>query len=244
MRAIFYLGVICTGYLSPLGRAADPEEQVPPNIVIELQVVAIPQELAPAMIGEMMDEQKIDAAYARLQDLLTKGTAKLMAWPILTCESGARASSQGLDEVPYADDYSPPTAAFAPDVTEDESAKIQRRLDLTVYAPTPSRFETKGLGLDLEVEPKLSKDGKTIHLEIVPTYVELKGFKEITLKSETGENGGAKTVTVQQPEFDTFRVRTSLTLRPKQRLLLGVYRTNEPANHLKLFLLRVDVKAF
>src|SRR4051812_27913954 len=90
MRAIFYFGVICTGFLSLFGRAADPEEQVPPNIVIELQVVAIPQELAPAMIGEMMDEQKIDAAYARLQDLLTKGTAKLMAWPILTCESGLR----------------------------------------------------------------------------------------------------------------------------------------------------------
>ena len=63
-----------------------------------MQVVAIPEEVGIPLVAELMDEQRIDAAYARIQELLAKGTAQLLGWPIVTTHSGRRALVEATDE--------------------------------------------------------------------------------------------------------------------------------------------------
>lgn len=56
----------------------------------------------------MMDEKRIEAAYVKIQDLLAKGTAKLIGWPLVTTGSGEKATVEAVDEIRYATEYDPP----------------------------------------------------------------------------------------------------------------------------------------
>ena len=208
------------------------------NIRIEMQIVAIPDEIAVPLVAELMDEQKIEPAYARIQELLAKGTAKLIGWPIVTTHSGERALVEAVDEIRYATEYDPPTVSFTPGVSGNDAVKISPRADVTLFEAIPVSFETRNLGVMLEVEPVLSPDARTIALSLVPQHVRLKSFNKITV--EKPATGGK--VVVEQPEFDTMKVTTSLTLRNGQRMLMGVFRVSDPAKHIEFFILKAEAK--
>jgi general secretion pathway protein D len=89
----------------------------------------------------------------------------------------------------------------------------------------------------LEVEPTLGPDGKTIDLNIVPQHVRLKGFEKVTV-----EGGGHRgKVIVEQPQFETNKITTSLTVQSGERVFLGVYPTTDPPKHLEFFILKAEV---
>lgn len=207
-----------------------------PNIRIEIQIVAIPEPLSVAFINEMKDKTKIEAAYVKVQDLLAKGTAKLIGWPMAITRSGQRAIIEAIHEIRYATEYAPPTVGVNPDVAADAEVKVEPKLDVTALAGLPSAFETRNAGVTLEVEPVLGPDMKTIDLNIVPQHVRLKGFEKVTLE---GAAGRTKTI-VEQPRFDTMKVTTSVTMLSGHRLLLGVFRTDDPPKHFEFFILKVE----
>ncbi len=216
---------------------ADPEnDNRPINIRIEMQIVAIPADVAVPLVGDLMKKEKIEAANTKIQELLTKGVAKLIAWPIVTTKSGYRAVVEAIDELRYATEYSPPTVSFTPAANASETVKIEPKADVTHLEGIPSSFETRNVGVTIEVEPVLSPDGKKIDLNLVPQHIRLKRFNKITIEKPSA--GG--TTTVEQPEFDTMKVTTSITLRNGQRILMGIFRTDEPPNHIELFILKAE----
>jgi len=215
---------------------ANPAPERLINIRIEMQIVAVPEELAMPLAADLMDKKKIEAAYAKIQELLTKGVAKLIAWPIVTTKSGQRAVVEAIDEFRYATEYDPPTVSFTPAADVTEATIVRPKADVTHLEGIPTAFETRNTGVTMEVEPVLSPDGKTIDLNLVPQHVLLKGLKKVTI--ERPKTGGQ--VTVEQPDFDTMKVTTSLTLRSGERILLGIFRTNEPAKHIELFILKAE----
>ncbi len=222
-------------FLTP-GFAAD--EMKLWNIRVEMQVVAIPDEIAVPLVAEMMDEKKIEAAYVKIQDLLAHGMAKLIGWPFVTTRSGDRAVVEAVDEIRYATKYDPPTVSFAPGVNATDTVKIEPKVDVTVFEGIPAEFETRNTGVTLEVEPTLSPDAKTITVNLRPQHVRLKGYNKVSVeKPSTGEK-----VVVEQPEFDTMNVTTSLTLRNGQRMLMGVFRVSDPAKYLEFFILKAEAK--
>jgi len=222
------------GQAAPVTEARRPERLM--NVRIELQIVAIPEEVAMPLIADLMKKEKIEAANTKIQDLLTKGVAKLIAWPIITTKSGQRAVVEAIDEFRYATEYDPPTVSFTPAANVTEATEVKPKADVTHLEGIPSAFETRNTGVTLEVEPVLSDDGKTIDLNMVPQHVRLKGLKKITIEKPT--TGGK--VTVEQPDFDTMKVTTSMTMRNGERALLGIFRTNEPDNHIELFILKAE----
>lgn len=216
---------------------ADPaNDERPINIRIEMQVVAIPAEVAVPLVGDLMKKDKIEAANAKIQDLLTKGTAKLIGWPIVVTKSGQRAVVEAIDELRYGTEYDPPTVSFTPGVDTTQPVKIEPKADVAHLEGVPSAFETRNVGVTLEVEPVLSKDGKTIDINVVPQHVRLKGYTKVTIEKPSG---GGK-VSVDQPEFDVMKVTTSLTLRSGERILMGVYRTDDPPKHIEFFILKAE----
>jgi Flp pilus assembly secretin CpaC len=190
------------------------------------------------LVAELMDEKKIEAAYARIQELLAKGTAQLLAWPIVTTHSGQRALVEAIDEIRYATEFDPPTVSFTPSFNAAETLKIEPKADVTLFEAIPTTFETRNVGVTLEVEPVVSADGKTIKLDLVPQHVRLKGYHKVTV--EKPSTGGK--VVVEQPEFDVLKVTTSLTLKNGQRVLMGVFRVAEPPKHLEMFLLKAEAE--
>jgi len=216
--------------------AAKPPPERLINIRIELQIVAIPEEVAMPLTADLMDKKKIEAANAKIQELLTKGVAKLIAWPIVTTKSGQRAVVEAINEYRYATQYDPPTVSFTPGADVKEGTTVEPKADVTQLDGIPTSFETRNIGVTMEVEPVLSPDGKTIDLNLVPQHVLLKVLKKVAI--ERPNTGGE--VTVEQPDFDTMKVTTSLVLRNGERILLGIFRTNEPAKHIEFFILKAE----
>jgi len=190
------------------------------------------------MIPSLMNEAQIDAAYQKIQEMLASGDARLIAWPLITTQSGQRAQNEAIDEIRYATEYSPPTVSFTPNASVEKPITADVNVDVSQLKAIPKSFETRNVGVTLEVEPVLLPDGK-IAVNLVPQHVLLLGSNKISVETK-GAGGG--TVTVEQPIFETHKVQTSLNLRNGERKLLGVFPTTDPPKHLEIFLLKVEAK--
>lgn len=206
------------------------------NIRVELQVVAVPEQVGIPLVAEMKAKGKIEAANDKVQAMLGKGTAKLVGWSIVMTRSGLRAICEAIKEIRYATEYAPPTVGFEQGVSAESEIKVEPKIDVTSLAGVPTSFETRNAGVTLEVEAILQPDGKMIDLNLVPQHVRLKGFNKVMIE------GAARTgkVIVEQPQFDSNKVTTSLTLQSGQRVLMGVYPTDDPPKHLEFFILKVE----
>lgn len=217
---------------------AEPEDTYSStNIRLELQVVAIPEKIAIPLVMQMKDKEKIEAANAKIQQMVVKGTAKLIGWPILTTRSGQRSIYDAIKEIRYATEYHPPTVGVAPNTPTDEPVAVKPTVDVTTFDGVPAAFETRNVGVSFEVEAALSPDLKKIDLNIVPQTVRLEGYHKVTIEGAARKGK----VVVEQPQFDVHRTSTSLTMRNGERMLLGVYRTDDPPGHLELFILKAEL---
>ncbi len=164
----------------------------------------------------------------------------LMSAPRVTAKSGQRAVIQLVREFRYPTQFDPPQipqsvgSGFSP-----------------VTPTTPSAFETRNLGVELEVEPTIGPDGYTIDLNLSPRVTEFDGFinygspifataQSVTqgvLSSVSGGlfNGldqigdilGTPTTvlvsqnTINQPVFSVRQVTTQVTVYDGQTVVLG-----------------------
>jgi Flp pilus assembly secretin CpaC len=216
---------------------ADPSLEAPPlNIRLELQVVAVPEKVGIPLAMDMKKKDKIEVANTKIQELLANGTAKLVGWPIIITHSGQRAVCEAIKEIRYATEYGPPTVSVSPDLPTDTTVKVAPTVDVTTFDGVPAAFETRNCGVTFEVEPVLSADGKTIDLNMVPQTVRLKGYHKVTIEGAARKGK----VIVEQPQFDTNKITTSLTMRSGERILLGVYPIDDPPKHLEFFILKAE----
>lgn len=212
------------------------------NIQFDMQVVAIPEAVAILLVPDFLDPAKIEAANAQVQTLLADGTATLIDWMILNTKSGQRAVIENIDEIRYATGYQAGHVEVTVEPLEDagnEADKtVRSKIDAQGFDPVPSEFETRNAGTTLEVEPVLSEDHQRIDLNLVPQRVWLHRFNKVTIEREEPKTK----VVIEQPEFHTNKLQTSLTLKNGQRTLLGIFKVAQPAGHIVFFILRVEAK--
>lgn len=143
----------------------------------------------------------------------------LVSAPKVTTKSGQRAQIQIVREFRYPSEYD------LPQVTQTAGG---------VYTPatptTPTAFETKPVGITLEVEPTVGPDGYTIDLILSPRIVEFDGFinygSEInTVVTVVGFGISAPFLVtpnvINQPVFSTREVTTEVTVYDGQTVVLG-----------------------
>ena len=88
----------------------------------------------------------------------------------------------------------------------------------------------------MEIEGTIAAD-LSIDLNLVPQHVRLAGFR----KAEIEQIGTGKKVVVEQPVFIVNKVTTSLTVRDGDTTLLGVFKLEEPAGRMELFILQTNI---
>ncbi len=151
----------------------------------------------------------------------------LVSAPKVTTKSGQRATIQIVREFRY------PTEYDLPQVTQTPGS---------IYTPatptTPTSFETKPVGITLEVEPTVGPDGYTIDLILSPRVVEFDGFINYGSPINTVVTlvpGGIApnifpsisssfTVTqnvINKPVFSTREVTTEVTVYDGQTVVIG-----------------------
>jgi general secretion pathway protein D len=149
----------------------------------------------------------------------------LVSAPKVTVTSGRKATINITRKFPYPNAYSPPTV-----VPPTAPGQIQ-----PANPATPTSFETRNVGVQLEVEPTVGPDGYTIDLSLSPQITEFQGFvnygSPINAVSTVYAPGGQVPIgsqsvlltanIVNQPVFSVRQVDTQVTVYDGQTVVLG-----------------------
>ncbi|HLB32982.1 MAG TPA: type II and III secretion system protein [Chthoniobacterales bacterium] len=150
----------------------------------------------------------------------------LLSSPKVTVSSGHRATITIAKEFPYPAEYTPPQVPYS-----------QGNGVNPVTPTTPSSFKTRKIGVELEVEPIVHPDGKSIELNLSPQITEFQGFvnygspifSQAPILPGIGQTNiivGTVPVLltenpINQPVFSVRQVDTQVTLRDGQTVVLG-----------------------
>jgi general secretion pathway protein D len=150
----------------------------------------------------------------------------LVSSPKVTVTSGRKATINISQRFPYPKDYTPP-----------QIPQTQGGGASPATPATPTSFDTRNVGVQLEVEPTVGPDGYTIELNLSPQVVEFEGFVNYGTPIQTlapitaglGTNGftiGTVPITltpntINQPVFSVRQVDTQVTLYDGQTVVLG-----------------------
>jgi len=156
----------------------------------------------------------------------------LVSAPKVTVTSGRKATINITRKFPYPRDYSPP-----------QVPQTQANSGFNPATPaTPTSFETRNVGVQLEVEPTVGPDGYTIELSLSPQITEFQGFVNYGTPIQTTANKtlrvpsavgpaievpiGSQLITltpnvISQPVFSVRQVDTQVTIYDGQTVVLG-----------------------
>ena len=197
-------------------------------MTVECQMVVLPQKAALPLIPDLLDPAKIDAACARVQDLIAKGEAELAANLVVKTSEDVKAVAETIEEVRYATEFDPPQ------LPQNAPDKAELLKQWPVTGVTPTAFETRNVGTSLEVEPTLMSAGRLWRVKVTPAHVRFVRWA----KTDAGKLANGEHIFVEQPIFHSVRNVNEVVLAAGQRALLGVHKLLEPKDTLELFLLR------
>jgi hypothetical protein len=206
-------------FVTHLTEANEPEtkEEAIPEGIRQIRVYVEKIEISALEYAELMTIPTNSSNHTALRNALlekvNKGEAQLISNQALIVRSGERGTVESIKEFIYPTEFEP-GATFRPE--EDDTTK--EIANFPILPPIPTAFETRNLGCTLEIEPKLSKDERTIDLVFKPESVKYIGENVMAeWKTKTTE------MNVQMPIFYTQRTNTSVKLSIGEFLLANTY---------------------
>lgn len=140
--------------------------------------------------------------------LSQKGHADLLSAPKVTCRSGVNAQIQVVREIIYPTEFE----VSQPTIIEGGIA--------TPPTVTPGSFETREVGVLLNVTPTVAQDGYTIDLVMQPEVSELADWIQYG-SSITMANGAVYTYNIPQPVFASRNVSTTIVIWDGETVVMG-----------------------
>jgi hypothetical protein len=212
-------------------RTANPKTPDPQwSVRVDVLMVAMPQDKLLPLLPDLRDPRKIDAAVDQLLAAVQRKEAILTGYPSLATLDGIRSISETIFEKRYPVGFELPEGlknkAPAPPPPASESLLIND-------SPAATEFETRNLGVTLEVEPHVNPRGDFIRLDLVPQRVEFLGYDSFDAKTASGQ-----TAKINQPLFFTSKVQTSITVQNGQHSLIAVHLLTKPENYMEVFILQ------
>ena len=144
-----------------------------------------------------------------LHALNQKGATDLLSAPRVTTRSGVSASIEVVTEIIYPTEF---TAESGTDNDIDIDTPISGDVTIaSAFAIFPETFETREIGVILNVTPTVGADGFTIDLTMAPEVAELIGWIQY----------GTPPFNIPQPIFASRNVTTSIVVWDGQTVVLG-----------------------
>ncbi|MEM6916868.1 MAG: hypothetical protein AAF491_09910 [Verrucomicrobiota bacterium] len=157
------------------------------------------------------------------------GKASILESVMVTARSGQRAKVESISEHIY------PTEVTLPSMPNSLTMGLSEEVPTT--AVTPTAFETRNLGVTLEVDPVMGRDELTIDLNLAPEIVQLEGHT-VWSSEEVDEK-----FQVKMPVFYMMKTTTQVTLIDGQYAFLSTLRPLEPAEEDRDAIVLVFVRA-
>jgi len=217
------------------GRGTSPDAAITANSIDALLAGITPSSAVSAApgilgIGGIFTNPQFQVVIRALNQ---KKGVDMMSAPKVTTKSGNKAVIKVVRNFPYPTEFNPPEPPSADSGTSSSSATTVRAgfySDPLVTPTTPTTFETRDLGVTLEVEPVVGPDNYTIDLNLSPEVVEFEGFINYgspiigpTYNPLTFSIGTYDITpnTINQPIFSTRKVTTSVSIWDGQTVALG-----------------------
>jgi general secretion pathway protein D len=164
-----------------------------------------------------------------MRGLAQKKGTDLMTAPSITARSGQKATIEVIREFIYPTEYEPPEL---PEIGGGGGGGIGGggAAPAMIATPaTPTAFETKNLGVTLEIEPTIGENDFVIDIRFIPEIVEFEGFINYgspILSPGTDILGNAVTSVItenriEMPVFSKRSVNTSLTIYDGYTVAVG-----------------------
>ena len=190
--------------------SGDPEEE-PEEIEFGVQngveIVEIPRgEVANLLAAIPADFEDVCAARQHIDRLVEDGSAKVVAFANLT-SAGHRARVQPVHEFLYPTEYDPPSVVQK--LTAEVLAQKNQSL---VTRSQPTAFDYRNLGLSVETESKVGRDGNIISIDLAADRV-------THLRSTTW---GIEESEAQMPILETTSCKTKLRLRCGEETIAAI----------------------
>lgn len=199
------------------------------SVRVDVLMVAMPQDKLLPLLPDLRDPKKIDAAVDQLLTAVQRKEAILTGYPTVNTLDGTRSMSEAIFEKRYPTEFEPPQ-------NPQNKSTSSPALEPTAVndSPLPTAFETRNLGVTLEVEPHVNTRGDSIRIDVVSQRVELLGFDSFdAIKTASG-----RSVKIDQPQFFTSKVNAKVRVQNGQRALIAVHLLAKPENYLEVFILQ------
>ena len=158
-----------------------------------------------------------------------KGT-DVMVQPSVVTRSGEQATINSTRELIYPTEYEPPELPNSVGITDDGAGNTQAS-DVSSFPVTPAHptaFETRPIGVQLEVQPTVSEDRSTVSLTLAPRVDEFLGFINYGTPILSGSGDATANFTTEvtsneilMPIFDVMKLNTTVEVANGNTLLLG-----------------------
>lgn len=223
LRCLFSVLAILTStraqevYAGPADRP-----HLPARVRVDVQMVAVAQREAARLIPAFANPRLAGEAWNRLQEMIARNEATLVAWPIVWLQDGEEGFDTSDEELRY------PTEMF------DIHGMWSRPILSPTWDPfTPTAFATRNLGPRLDAQVDVEPGGQVVAVDFDVKFVRLVGQREWRgQKSPLGIVSWRR-----QPEFQTAHVSTGLRVRRDEPVLIGTYLLPEPKPHVELHIL-------
>jgi hypothetical protein len=195
-------------------------------------MVALPQGKAMALLPELRDPAKCEAAFGKILTAIENKEAILLDYPMVETLDRNRAVSENIVEQRYPTEFTP--SMWAETMADAASAAAKKAApEKTDYSALPTAFETRNIGTTMEVEPAVSEKGDSITMQLAPQRVELLRFDSFYAKHADGKQDK-----YDQPQFTTSKATTTVTVRSGEHRLIGVHKLVKLEGFIELFILQ------
>ena len=228
---------VSAGEPEPEGKAKEPVVFVEGPAFLftaECQVVTLPQKAALKLLPELVDDSKINSAFDRLQTMIAAGEAELVGNLVVKTLEGKKGASESANEMHFPTEWDPPNLPDLKKLPQQDALEIVKNWPLVGF--TPTAFETRNLGPQLEFTPlSHSLDGRFFEITVSAKDVQFLGWNH----APAGRTPAGAEVTLEHPHFYSTANTSTLRLQSGQRFLLGVHKIPGDARLMEIFLLRV-----
>ncbi len=147
-----------------------------------------------------------------LHALEQKGAMDVLSCPRVTTKSGVNAFIKVVEEIIYPTEFQEQSAGQIVGWNNQNVGENNTPAQLPTRPPYPSTFETREVGVILNVTPIVGPDGQTVDLTLVPEVAELARWIDY---------GPAGLYPLLQPVFSSRNVTTSVTVWDGQTIVMG-----------------------
>jgi hypothetical protein len=215
MRTLLIL--VAATFAMPLSaEEVDPFNPQEANHSVRFETFSMSLADAAELLRGGLDDSKL---YETSVTKTAAATAKQESLTVLRSQLGSKALNESLLESIYPTEYESPNTPNSITVTNaggeklDVPASAVGQLRDIVTPATPTAFETRNLGISLEVELQAHSDPGVVQLRIAPEWARLVG------RSTYGE-GVSK---LEMPEIESQRLTTGAKVRLDKPFLLGTF---------------------